>query len=492
MRLPGYWERLRAMRPPNISAATRGLVTLAGMLCLVAPLIGCDDGGYWFRHRIAEGACPRPQATFGDQPQFGAQQAEVRALRERGFRDDFFAELELGRRYEGRRALDKNLEDPVESAVWYALSLVNEGAYSPIASHGQDHWAGPLSVVAHFDDCRAFERGEAYHRLDALLSRMDTDERDKVRDRVTYILTTRGADGFRTLARLHDAAFGPFGEPLDNAQGRWARGAVSGQIGAPNVLGLFTRSDVDTYLYDYLAAQTGDVGAYVLLRDFQHSSPARAAFASFVEAKADRWTPPYEFYPPEAPQSGVPHSDESKPVSDAADSALARIDELPVLHIADAFAFLRLIPHAAPRAEDLPRSAVNAFQAMLGQPQNGSLTPIERVRAIQYAAASGSAHAQLVLAVMYAEGVGVAADDARAYHWFEQADKQGSGEAKFAMSQYFSLGVQGVADQDKARAVVLQLDAALSGFHPSQDRLAAILARLNRAPHAPLERYQPW
>jgi len=492
MRLPDYWDRLRTMRLPTVSVAVRGVVTLSAVLVLVAPLIGCDDGGYWFRHRIAEGACPRPQATFGDQQQFGAQQLEVRALRERGFRDDFFAELELARRYVGQRASDKNLEDPVESAVWYALSLVNEGAYSPIASHGQDHWAGPLSVVAHFDDCRAFERGEAYHKLDVLLSRMDSDERDKVRDRVTYILTTRGADGFRTLARLHDEAFGPFGEPLDNEQGRWARGAISNQIGATNVLGLFTRSDVDTYLYDYLAAQTGDVGAYVLLRDFQRSSPVRASFANFVEAKADRWVPPYEFYPPEAPQSGVPHSDESKPVSDAEDGALARIDELPFLHIADALTFLRIIPHTVPHADDLPKSAVNAFQAMLGRPQTGYLTPLERVRAIQYAATNGSSHAQLVLAVMYAEGVGVPTDYARAYHWFEQADKQGSGEAKFAMSQYFSLGVQGVADQDKAKAVILQLDAALSGFHPSQDRLAAILSRLYRAPHAPLERYQPW
>ena len=492
MRLADGWERLRAMRLPTVPAATRALVTMAGVLFLVAPLIGCDDGGYWFRHRIAEGACPRPQSTFGDQPQFGAQQLEIRALRERAFRDDFFAELELARRYEGARAADKNLEDPVESAVWYALSLVNEGGYSPIASHGQDHWAGPLSVVAHFDDCRAFERGEAYAKLDALLSRMDSDERDKVRDRVTYVLTTRGADGFRTLARLHDGAFGPFGEPLDNEQGRWARGVISNQLGAPNVLGLFTRSDVDTYLYDYLAAQTGDVGAYVLLRDFQHSSPVRASFANFVEAKADRWVPPYEFYPPEAPESGVPHSDESKPISDAEDTALARVGELPFIHIADALTFLRVIPQTVPHELDLPQSAIKAFQAMLGMPQTGFLTPLERVRVIQYAATNGSSHAQLVLAVMYAEGVGVPCDYARAYHWFEQAAKQGSGEAKFAMSQYFSLGVQGVADQDKARAVILQLDGALSGFHPSQDKLAAILSRLYRAPHAPIERYQPW
>jgi TPR repeat protein len=480
------------MRPPTIPAVTRSVVTASAVLCLVTPLIGCDDGGYWFRHRIAEGACPRPQAGFGDQPQFGAQQLEIRALREHAFRDDFFAELELARRYEGQRAADKNLEDPVEAAVWYALALANQSAYSPIASHGQDHWAGPLSVVAHFDDCRAFERGEAYHSLDRLLSRMDSNERDSVRDRTTYVLTTRGADGFRTLARLHDGAFGPFGEPLDNEQGRWARGAIANQYGAPATVDLFTRSDVDTYLYDYLAAQTGDVGAYVLLRDFQHSSPARASFANFVEAKADRWVPPYEFYPPEAPQSGVPHSDESKPVTDAEDTALARIGELPFLHVADAMTFLRLIPNSAFHEGELPPSAIKGLQAMLGRPQTGVLTPTERVRAIQYAAVNGSAHAQLVLAVMYAEGVGVPCDYARAYHWFEQADKQGSGEAKFAMSQYFSLGVQGVADQDKAKAVILQLDAALSGFHPSQDKLQAILTRLYRAPHAPLERYQPW
>jgi hypothetical protein len=474
------------------AAVLRAIVTTAAVLCLVAPLISCDDGGYWFRRRIAEGACPRPQPSLGDQPGFGAQELEVRALRQRAFRDDFFSELELARRYEGQRATDKNLEDPVESAVWYVLALVNEGAYSPIASHGQDHWAGPLSVVAHFDDCRAFERGEAYRQLDRLLSRMDSNERDQVRDRVTYVLTTRGADGFRTLARLHDSAFGPFGEPLDNEQGRWARGEISGQIGAPATLGLFTRSDVDTYLYDYLAAQTGDVGAYVLLRDFQRSSPERASFAGFVEAKADRWTPPYEFYPPDAPQSSVPHSDESKPVSDAQDTALARIDALPFVHVSEALTFLRVLPQPVDRADALPTSAAKALQAMLGRPQTGVLTPLERVRAIQCAATNGSAHSQLVLAVMYAEGVGVPTDYARAYHWFELADKQGSGEAKYAMSQYFSLGVQGVADQDKAKAVVLQLDAALAGFHPSEDRLQAILARLYRAPHPPSERYQPW
>ncbi len=80
---------------------------------------------------------------------------------------------------------------------------------------------------------------------------------------------------------------------------------------------------------------------------------------------------------------------------------------------------------------------------------------------------------------MYAQGVGVSPDYARAFHWFEEADRQGSPEAKFAIATYFSEGMAGVADQDKAEAVVHQLDAALSGFRPSVNRLRAMLERVS-------------
>lgn len=479
MRFASVLDDIRWPRLPDAGAG-RALLVTAGVLAFASPLMSCDDGGWWWRHnRLVGGACPRPQYSSTDQPQFGAQQIEVRTIRERAFRGDFFAQLELARRYEGLKAADKNLEDPVESAVWYGMALANDSGYAPIASRGQDQWSDRLRAVAHFDDCRQWERGEAYHNLDRLLSRMSTEERDQVRDRIIYVLSTMGPEGFRTLSRLHDQAFGPFGEPLDNPQGQWARGGTPDHSGAPAALGLFQRNDIDAYMYNYLAAQTGDVGAYVLLKDFERSSPERGGYANFVQAKADRWVPPFEFYPPQAPQSGVPHSDESKPMSEAADLAQARIRDLPFARVADALLFLRIIPLTCDE-DHVTHDQVRQVQALLGRPQTGYFTALEKVRTIQYAAVNGSSKSQLTLAVMYAEGIGVPADYARSFHWFAEADKQGNAEAKFAMSQYFSLGVQGVADQDKAKAVVYQIDSALSGFKPSANKLAAILQRVNR------------
>src|SRR5690606_4182018 len=119
----------------------------------------------------------------------------------------------------------------------------------------------------------------------------------QIRDRVIYILSTQDAEGFRTLARLHDDLYGPFGEAIDNREGREAmdgdgRGRRSARRGLQAATALFPRNDVDAYLYNYLAMQTGDVGAYVLLRDFERSEPRRSGYGAFVEAKARRWTPP--------------------------------------------------------------------------------------------------------------------------------------------------------------------------------------------------------
>ncbi|MGZ3304463.1 MAG: tetratricopeptide repeat protein [Asticcacaulis sp.] len=443
-------------------------------------LSACDDLGMHWWHGAGDNiegyhACPRPPDMA--LPGFNGQEREVRYYRHLAFNNDFFAQLELANRYAAVNATDKNIEDPIESSVWLVMALANPDGYAPVRG-ALDPRGG--SMGERYDKCRAFERARAYRMLETQLSMMDSSERDKVRDRVIYVMSTQGAEGFRTLGRLYDNQYGPMGESADNPQ---AIRAMMHNIedGRPNVRGLFERSDVDAYLYNYKAMETGDVGAYVLLKDFEHSAPDRQRYSSFVEAKAKRWVAPYEFYPPEAPAGGVPHSDEGR-LDDSAVYALSRMEELPFVHVNHALRYLNLLNSDCPGPDTIPKQTIDGLRAMIGMPLGDRLTNMDRVRAIQLAAVNGDAHSQLVLAVMYSEGVGVVVDYARAFYWYQQAEKQGSPEARYAMSTYFDLGLAGVADQDKAESVVMQLDSALAGFKPSVTRLQAVLEQVSRNP----------
>ena len=473
------------------SRAPWAIAAVAGVLAVGAlSMAACGDRAPSFfrsdRDSASTDACPRPASLTG--AEFNAQESGLRALRRAAFRGDFFAQLELGGRYAALRATDKNIEDPIESSVWYAMALANEDGFAPINRVERGLFGGfrPLSG---YDDCRAYERHMAYERLNSQLGQMTREEQEAVRDRVIYVLSTQDAPGFRTLARLHDGLYGPFGEPEDNPQAREAWGRGGGERpgerrrrgGYQAATNLFPRNDVDAYLYNYLAVQTGDVGAYVLLKDFERSTPGRSRYARFVETKARQWTPPFEFYPNTAPASGVPFSDESRPRGDAYEYALSRMTELPFVHVGRALRYLGIVDVVPLRPEDLSKRQIETLEAMLGHPMESRLSYLERVRAIQLAATNGSSEAQLVLAVMYSEGIGVPADYARAYRWYEEAAKQGSPEAKFALSTFFALGVAGVADQDKAEAVVQRIDSALSGFGPSASRLQAVLAQVSRS-----------
>ena len=481
-----FGRRGTGRHAPVAIAAVVGVVALAALA-----LTSCGDDGFrpgsgvqFWQRADASNACPRPASLTG--AEFNAQETGLRALRRAAFRGDFFAQLELGSRYSAARATDKNIEDPIESATWYAMALANDEGYAPINRVERGGFGGwrPLS---RYDDCRAWERHNAYRVLDRQLSQMTRVEQEAVRDRMVYVLSTQDAEGFRTLARLHDALYGPFGEPEDNREAReaWGRGSGGGRDrdrrGYQTAVDLFQRNDVDAYLYNYLAVQTGDVGSYVLLRDFEKSTPSRGRYGAFVEAKARQWVPPFEFYPNDAPQSGVPFSDESRPRGDAYEYALGRMTELPFLHVGRALRYLGVVDVVPQRSEDLSKHQIETLEAMLGHQMESRLSYLERVRAIQLAAINGSSEAQLVLAVMYAEGIGVPPDYARSFHWFQEAARQGSPEAKFAMSSYFGLGVSGVDDQDKAEAVALRIDSALSGFGPSAGRLQAVLSQVSRS-----------
>ena len=473
-------ERRRRVRDRDGDAGPSLLLVILVSLALLL-LVGGGVAGFGFRreafwrpHHVVQ-ACPRPPAPGEAQPQFNEQQRDVRDLRRQAFRGDFFAQLELAQRYEGQRPGDKNLQDPVEAVTWYSLALSNPDGYDRTRARPDEDVFGPR-LISLYDDCRSGEREIAYRSVNRLMAEMSTDERDKARKRVIYVLSTQGPTGFRTLSRLHDVAFGPFGEPPDDGQALFARR----RQGWPDATRLFERNGVDAYMFDYLAMQTGDQGAYVLLQDLQRTAPW-PGLADIAEQRARRWVPPYEFYPPDAPESGVPHTDESYPIGEVDRIALYRINQLPFKHFYDALVYLHVTTRPCASYHELTSHDIKTLQAMLGRPTTGWLTPLEKVRAIQYAAVNGSRQAQLVLAVMYAQGVGVSPDYARAFHWFAEADRQGSPEAKFAIATYFSEGLAGVADQAKAEAVVHQLDAALSGFRPSTRRLSAMLERVSGA-----------
>ena len=454
---------------------------LASVCALGLALSGCDQPNN-FMAGLSNGkndqyGCPRPASLVGDN--FNDQEIELRELRRKAFSNDFFAQLTLADRYAAKRATDKNVEDPIESSVWLAMALTNTEGYEPMNRYGE----GRKAMSSRYDKCRAYERSRAYKMLDQQLAMMDSEERDKVKDRVTYILSSYGADGFLTLARLYDRQYGPMGEASEDKLATYAK-MKSKDYGYQNVKALFQRSDVDAFLYHYKAANTGDVSAYVLLKDFEKSASDRSKYAAFVEGKAKRWIAPYEFYPPESqPAGALPHSDESRR-TDAADYAITRMQEIPFNHVGRALNYLNLTADSPTSPDGVSKQSLNALRAMIGVATtyaNPKMINLDRLRAIQLAAINGDQKSQLVLAVMYSEGVGVATDYARAFFWYNQAAKQGSGEAKYAMATYFSLGLAGVSDQNRAESVVLHLGSALDGFKPSVDRLQAILAQVGQS-----------
>ncbi len=430
--------------------------------------------------------CPRPTPAPAP-PGFGGQEYEIRDMRRRAFAGDFFAQIDLAHRYTSNRSTDANISDPVESAVWYAVSLSNEDGWSgvdrPVTAppppncflcnlFGPPQNAYPQTQIA---TCRDLARQEAYQNLEALASNFTGFERQEVRDRVIYVLSTLGSRGYLTLSRMYDRNYATFGEPWSDP--------VAAQANVTNTSAIFVRSDADAWLYDYLAAGTGDVAAYMALKNFETNFPDKP---DALVASANRWTPPFEFYPPEPPENkpgAEPYSDESR-FNDAADEyALRAFEAVPFVHVSRALCFLQVSHCECNTLHELDPHAAGAFHAMIGEPIQDPFTLLDGVRAIQLAAVRGSADAQLLLAVMYSEGIGVRADYARSLKWFEAAAHQGSPAAQFAVSNYFALGVSGVTDQDKAAAVAQRLASAVDGFHPSAERLRDLVAHIYRTHH---------
>jgi TPR repeat protein len=124
--------------------------------------------------------------------QYGRKDEAIRLCRKAAWlENDFFAQVKLGDIYAAKRQDDKGYYDPVEAFVWYFLA----GRNSAIFDHVHLDPAAD-AVVTRLAAADAAAK-EIYRDL-------LQDERIDVRNRVTYIQSCRGGDGFVLLGQLHD------------------------------------------------------------------------------------------------------------------------------------------------------------------------------------------------------------------------------------------------------------------------------------------------
>lgn len=124
--------------------------------------------------------------------QLGRKDEAIRLCRRAAWQDnDFFAQVKLGDIYSAKREDDKGYYDPVEAFVWYFLA----GRNSAIFDHVHLDPAAD-AVVNRLVTAEGESRGIYRNLLQ--------DERIDVRNRVTYIQSCRGGDGFILLGQLHD------------------------------------------------------------------------------------------------------------------------------------------------------------------------------------------------------------------------------------------------------------------------------------------------
>lgn len=124
--------------------------------------------------------------------QLGRKDEAIRLCRRAAWQEnDFFAQVKLGDIYSAKREDDKGYYDPVEAFVWYFLA----GRNSAIFDHMHLDPAAD-AVVNRLVGADTDSRGIYRNLLQ--------DERIDARNRITYIESCRGGDGFILLGQLHD------------------------------------------------------------------------------------------------------------------------------------------------------------------------------------------------------------------------------------------------------------------------------------------------
>lgn len=422
--------------------------------------------------------------------------------------DDFLSEIKLGDIYGDERG-DNKFGDPVEAYVWYYLASVS--------TRIEDHIGDPYARRVISND---FHR--ALNEQQKLMLLLTADQREQARNRIVYILSCRGADGFIRLGQIHST--------LLNQDQSWRQGPDNGDASndSPMTYGGLTgvwhaqRDFRDRALHEY---DTGDAAnarrmmgisnssvivpsdgealvyfhiadnmGHPLAREYLRSLDAAVRAARWLgprisqEAadKAKYWFPPYEFYPMGDTASGVPHTDECTMSFDR-QRALALVQiGVPFRAVQQALWFLGLSTTPSARwglsAGPAEFRAIARFQATLGDAPNGRLDPLQTVRLIQTAAIRGDASSQNTLGVMYAKGIGVPLNYVRAAYWFSKSGDQRYAAALYHLGVLYKKGPDGIR-QDLSKANDYFTASALAGFRPTMNQLGELLDSADSGPH---------
>lgn len=124
--------------------------------------------------------------------QYGRKDEAIRLCRRAAWQEnDFFAQVKLGDIYSAKRDDDKGYYDPVEAFVWYFLAGRNSGIFDHMHLDPAADAVVTKLVTAEGDSRNIYRN---------LLQ----DERIDARNRVTYIESCRGGEGFILLGQMHD------------------------------------------------------------------------------------------------------------------------------------------------------------------------------------------------------------------------------------------------------------------------------------------------
>lgn len=95
------------------------------------------------------------------------------------------------------------------------------------------------------------------------------------------------------------------------------------------------------------------------------------------------------------------------------------------------------------------------------------------------AARSGNADAEELIGVLYALGLGVPRDDARAFEWYLRASLKGHAGAQSGLGWYYEVG-RGIAAPDLVRAYLWYALSSIGGDVDAPDSLEEVTRRMTK------------